>query len=66
VSPGAGLLQPEESLDFNLDIDLIPNFLEVGVSPTGMDGGMSDADKSNSEIKLESPIVRVYSSDKDV
>ncbi|PQE18685.1 c6 zinc finger domain-containing protein [Rutstroemia sp. NJR-2017a BBW] len=65
VSPGAGLLQPE-SLDFNLDMDLIPNFLKDGVSPTGMDSGISDGDESNFEIKVESPMVRAYSSDEDV
>jgi hypothetical protein len=66
VSPGAGLLQPEESLDFNLDIGLIPNFLKVGESPTGIDSRMSDGDESNLEIKVENPMVRAYSSDEDV
>lgn len=66
ASPGAGLLRPEENPDFDLDIDLIPNFLKAGVYPSGMDIGMSDDAQKDFEIKIECSMVRVYSSDEDV
>ncbi|KAM3084662.1 hypothetical protein ACMFMG_003125 [Clarireedia jacksonii] len=66
VSPGSGLLQPEEHMDFDLDDNLLPNFLKVGESPIKMDIGMSDAVENNFEIKMENPTVRVYSCDEDV
>lgn len=67
ATPGAGLLQQDDQLDFEMDFDFNPNFLENS-QPLVMDNIFSARSMTEdvSELCSENPIVRTYSSDEDM
>ena len=68
ASPGAGLLQQDESLDFDVDYDFMPD-VSVGEEHfSGTDSVSPQFIEDNIELELElvSPVVRVYSCNEDM
>ncbi|ESZ98728.1 hypothetical protein SBOR_0966 [Sclerotinia borealis F-4128] len=67
ATPGAGLLQNDGQLDFDMDFIFDPNFLENS-EPLAIDNGFVPQPMVEDafEMNLESPIVRIYASDEDI
>ncbi|KAJ8070830.1 hypothetical protein OCU04_001191 [Sclerotinia nivalis] len=67
TTPGAGLLQSDEQLDFAMDFDFDPNFLE-NAEPLTINNGFLPQPmfEEASEIEVETPVVRTYANDEDI
>ncbi|KAA8574664.1 hypothetical protein EYC84_003914 [Monilinia fructicola] len=67
ATPGAGLLQRDDQLDFEMDFDFDPNLLGNSESLT-MDNAFLPLSMAEDtfNIKLENSVVRTYSNDEDI
>ncbi|KAF7868496.1 hypothetical protein EAF04_005027 [Stromatinia cepivora] len=67
VTPGAGLLQRDEQLDFVMNFDFDPNILE-NAEPLTINNGFLPQPmfEDASEMKVENPVVRTYANDEDI
>lgn len=67
ATPGAGLLQRDDQLDFEMDFDFDPNLLGNSESLT-MDNAFLPLSMAEDtfNIKLENSVVRTYSNDEDM
>ncbi|EDN96460.1 hypothetical protein SS1G_01386 [Sclerotinia sclerotiorum 1980 UF-70] len=67
ATPGAGLLQRDEQLDFDMDFDFDPNFLGNS-EPLTIDNGSLPQPmfQDTSEQEVENPVVRTYANDEDI
>lgn len=67
ATPGAGLLQRDEQLDFDMDFDFDPNFLGNS-EPLTIDNGSLPQPmfQDTSEQEVENPVVRTYAKDEDI
>ncbi|KAI9645510.1 hypothetical protein NHQ30_006250 [Ciborinia camelliae] len=67
ATPGAGLLQKDEQLDFDMDFDFDANFLGHSESLAINDGFLPQPMVENAfEMNLENPVVRTYDNDEDI
>lgn len=67
ATPGAGLLQKDDQLDFDMDLDFVPNFLASPESLMINDGFLPQPVAWDMvEVKLDNPVVRTYATDEDM
>lgn len=67
ATPGAGLLQSDEQLDFDMDFDFDPN-IQGSQEPLTMNEGFLPQNilEDSFRMETETPVVKTYANDEDM